>query len=496
MHLLCMLLCFAYISAGINSRVVDKSSSSCIVSLTIPEENLKSVCERGKHYQSEQKLRSVETQLHTLRRKVNNIDARIAYTITRRHTHVSDISERILTLENQFSNLQSKFTNTRNEDITNWTDDFNKKGRPSSLVSDNPNLSEDWFKRQNIEEVIKREVTNFEQKLKKDIEEMILSNRNSQQILFLDKNVQNDKEFVGDNSSSDTDLDAREENSRKDQLKEQLANASQNENLFGDDGKISFLRMIDGSKTDERKQNANSPSTYYIDRNIDLQYKRRFEAIEHDIETLANGLASLHQNMFESEDVKKAYETEKNAMESEILEKIRNDMTPLESETEYTKNQTIIISKLLRATIKSQEEMHARAQNMNATFRLKSFNIEKDILILSGKLDALNGTLNPAYGDTFSVGEAVNVLKIEDSLDFLHEIKQTWPSVISNLTHLAVKQEQLSSIVYESIVELEDKKEKCGVQNPQVDLRNSYSCNGYHTRTIMIFILPVFLKTF
>ena len=215
----------------------------------------------------------------------------------------------------------------------------------------------------------------------------------------------------------------------------------------------------------------------------------KFEQIEHDMETLANGISVLHDNMFEYKDIKKQFSQEKTRMENNILQKLRSEYNVLNMKVEYTSNQLQIVSDLLHATAKSQKDLQTKIQNFNATFNLKSYKTDMNILEIASRLDALNETISQNGTDILKVSDTKQKAYVEDAIMFVSNIKTMWPILIENVTALSSRENELFKILNRSLEnhELED----------DIDNRHTlrHECNNAGLRCFGFNFLEIFIVT-
>lgn len=209
-----------------------------------------------------------------------------------------------------------------------------------------------------------------------------------------------------------------------------------------------------------------------IDKKFEKKYQRlredcqrnekaehKLEIIERKIETLANGMASLHENMLSNQDIRDQFKFDKLTLKNGMLSLLNEESNPLRMEIEYLKNQTQVTSKLIQATVNSQKQTQASVQIFNATFKLNNYYTDKRLDRMSEEIHQLNLTLNPEYEDLYTLEESLHMIDVDNTVEFVREIRYIWPSVLDNLTAIAQMHETDLHSIEESFKHVENKFE-------------------------------------
>ncbi|XP_060556407.1 uncharacterized protein LOC132717041 [Ruditapes philippinarum] len=486
--LLRYIMVFSKMAIVLCTVAVKDPQDNCMVSLMVPKESLKTVCTGGSDYQTDQKLKSVESQLNSIRHDIGRINVRLTYTLNHGRDN-GEISKRLEKLENSVTNIQTNLTRERDTDRVKEVvvETFNRK-RIVRLIKST--LRKEMGE---MKEEIKRDIHyEFRQQLKHDIRNE-LNSYMSQNSKFLDEfnteillnraggydskrdydpsskvEKHNTKEMANNNKRhvmeryDTTDSAFNNELPEKPQSKIFQSDSESTKDLDIKDAIVilnsevkkhldkqtSKVKEIVGQHLNQTQVKLNKLSENF-DKKLDSKYvdvfkdnkgyqdiSGRIEQMEHAIETLGNGLSSLlHDNMLSGE-IKRTFELEKVAMENRLLSKLSSESYPIKLEIENLKNQTISVSNLIQATSKSARQTQFSLQIFNATVKHKHYNLERSIKQMTEQINKLNETLNPDYEDTFDFGQALNEIDIQNAVDFVHKMKDTWPSVLHNITSL------------------------------------------------------------
>ncbi|XP_053375675.1 uncharacterized protein LOC128547329 [Mercenaria mercenaria] len=480
------ILILTKVSVPIYSSTVAKPSNNCIVSLSIPQENIKTVCDGGDSYHIDQKLRSTDIQISSLRHKINNMNVRLAYTLTQdgKCNCATYIPERLLTVEQNVANLQAKFTKLGQYDETNPTNKGLRNKKNVRWVSDDSVIEREEITKKKFARIIRNIIRKELKIIKQEKQRNVLHNH---EYFGQESRIkQNLDKLLGVMRVADLELDRKSALS-KHNIKHMQADDSFVENR---PGIFSFVKAMPENEKSEHYTPEDKLNDSGFNDNDKGHMTRRMEEMEHDIETLANGIAALHENMFDSKDIRIQFEDEKISMENRILEKCSKEYHSLKLEIEYMTNQTQIVYKLLQATVKSQKQLQASIQNFNATFKLKNYDIERNISRISSQLDTLYGTLDlyPSYSDT-NVDDTIKMLEMEETVAFVGEIKNIWPTLVSNLTTIAIRQEDIMKVVDNSSRKYETEIE---TMNKYEQSQNSTARNNLRSYRLILVIINIF----
>ena len=486
---------------------INDQQDNCMVSLMVPRESLKSVCTDGNNYQTEQKLKSVESQLDSIRHDINKINVRLTYTLNHGRDK-GDIADRLVKLENSVMNIQTNLTretdSVKEKEVN--SDTFNRK-RIVRLIKST--LRKEMG---DMKEEIKRDIHyEFRQQLKDDIRNELLSYMLQNNKLLNDFNTEILLNGVDNHDNRHYDPNSRKEKhyrkelaNNKRHVKEmfhsmdsafnnELPEKPQSRILQSDtdsnrdlDIKDAIVILNDEVKKHLDKQTSKvkeivgqhlnqtdakiSKLTENVDKKLDTKYEdvfkdnkgykeinERIEQIEHDIETLGTGLSSLlHDNLLSGE-IKRTFELEKVAMENRILSKLSSESYPLRLEIENLKNQTLAASNFIQATSKSARQTQLSLQSFNSTFKLKHYYLERDIRKMTEQINELNKTINPDYEDEMNFEQVLNDIDIQNAVDFVQKIKDIWPTVLSNITSIVQEHKNDFNFVQEGFEHVRNK---------------------------------------
>ncbi|XP_045175394.2 uncharacterized protein LOC123536343 [Mercenaria mercenaria] len=469
---------------------INDPQDNCMVSLVIPKESIKTACTGGSNYHTDQKMKSVESQLLSIRRDMNSLNIRLTKDTLNQNLQrrdKSEISERLFKLENSVASLQTNLTKEREhgngKEVNMET--FNRKKMVRLIKS---TLRKEMGV---LKEEIKRDIHyEFRQQLKDDIRSELLSyiiqsnklvNGINSEVLF------NGVEHYGDRNyydpSSHTEKHYRREfvnNKRPIQERYETMDSAVNNELpekpqsrilqtesetkeldikeaiviLSDevkkhlDKQTKKVKEIVGQHLNQTESKLSKVSDN-LDKKFDTKYENvfkdnkgykdisdRIEQIEHDVETLSTGLSSLLQANTLSGEIREQFDLEKVALENRILSKLSADSNPIKLELENLRDQTQATSNLIQATAKSQKQTQYSLQNFNATFKLKNYYLEQSIRTMTEQINQINKTLYPDYEDSFSIGETLHELDMYDAIDFVAEIKDIWPAVLQNISSI------------------------------------------------------------
>lgn len=459
-----------------------------MISLVVPETSIKTVCDKDDRYEIDQKLKSVDSQFSSLRREINNINVRLAYTSARNSKYVRNISEQVLNFKEHMTVLREEVKNKEIPEITNIIKESSgnrMKSRGIKMKADLPCLPVNCFQKKIIRRILRDLVRKEFKKIQtKIIQETSLEELNSLlegvKLSHFDKNINTIK--------NDNDLQAR--------TTYMQADSSYGKGTLRDE----YVEQSNEQMTSKHKMNGQSNiNDFTVYSGNEMRYQTRLEEIEHDVETLANGLMALHENMFDIKEIKRQFEIDKEVMENTILMNLRDDNDLLNIKLEYIENQTKIAFRLLHATVKTQTQLQASLQNFNATFKLRNHEIQTDILRLNTQLNILNDTISPNYIDVLSLEDAGAILDIENTVAFVQEIKRAWPNVTVELAHMKRMQKELFDKINDTVertenfamdVEMADAGEKQRLADWD-PLEKNNTCNDSSQFLFIVLILTV-----
>lgn len=461
----------------------NEPQENCMVSLVIPKESIKTSCSGGSNYYTDQKLKSVESQLSSIRKDMNNFNIRLTYTLSRgtNERDTVELSRKLDKLEATVKDLQTNFTREQDNEKEAFADTMNRRKFVRLIRS---TLRKELA---NIKEDIKRDIHyEFRQQLKDDIRSELKSYavRNNKLVHGINSEillntVENDfdqyersntyrvnKQHRPDpnnqltniytdhdtfESALNNELPEKpqskiiqpESQAEKLDIKEAIVilnnevvkhlekQTKQVKDIVGHHLNVTESKLSTVSENLSKKFETMSPGREY------KEISQKFEQIEHDISTLGTGLSSLLQenNIFSNE-IKKQIELEKVGIERSIISKLSGRSNPLKLELENLKNKTQAMSNLIQATANSQKQTQYSLQNFNATYKLKNFYLEQSIRRMTEQIQELNMTINPEYDGILTVDEALHEVTIEDTINFVAEIKDLWPAVLENISSI------------------------------------------------------------
>ena len=436
-----------------NLKVVSNASKGCEDESTIPDDSLKPVSDSTNNYLVSQKLRSTECQLISLKRHINALSIKLAYMYNLRgHTKCRCETSTAVNLQSEESIKHVHIDITNPENIEDRTLSRVMNQIIKQLSRSNKITGKIYMKQlaRRVRTILRRELSTFKQ----DLAWLIVHKYEFPRTNIL---VQRKHDFERRNINTDVMKHHIVPKTRS--MDHPKAYVQADSVSYHDASAIRSLYKRSGSNY------ANNDAV-----KIRKYMTSKFEQIDHDMETLANGISVLHDNMFEYKDIKKQFSQEKTRMESNILQKLRSEYNDLNMKVEYTNNQLQTVSDLLQATVKSQKNLQSKIQNFNATFKLKIYKTDMNILNIMSRLDALNETLNKNYNE--NVSDATQVKDMEDTIAFVSKVKDIWPTLVKNVTAVRTKENELLNILNKTLEKYDRKVD--------VDTRHSLrqNCNS------------------
>lgn len=468
-----------------SSMTINEPQENCMVSLVIPKESIKTSCGGGSNYHTDQKLKSVESQLSSIRKDMNNFNIRLTYTLSHgaNERDTAELSRRLDKLQATVKDLQTNFTKEQDNEKEAYADTMNRRKVirliRSTLRKELANIKEDIKRdihyefRQQLKDDIRSELKSYavrNNKLVHGINSEILLNtiendfdqiersnnyrvnkqhrpdaNNQLRNIYTDHNTfesalnnelpeKPQSKIVQPESQAKEKLDIREaivilKNEVEKHLDKQTKKVK---DIVGHHLNITESKLSTVSENLSKKFETMSPGREY------KEVSRKFERIEHEISTLSTGLSSLLQenNIFSNE-IKRQIELEKVDIENDIISKLSGRSNPLKLELKNLKNTIQAMSNLTKATANSQKQTQYSLQNFNATYKLKNYYLEQSIRRMTEQIQELNMTINSEYDSILTVDEALHVVTIEDTINFVAEIKDLWPAVLENISSIA-----------------------------------------------------------
>lgn len=536
MFLTYLCLIFIYSCGVLIIRATEDTEpkDNCMLSISIPKENLKAVCDKDQSYHTQQKFRSVESQLTTIRREMNDLHIRLTKMLS-----FSNQERNLQEITDKMQNLETLIIPKIEKSLADLQKDL---GDENSGETDEKKMSlVEMFGRKrlarqiriqiqkemaDIKGEVKQEIRNeLIQEIKEEIRNELLSytkrdskllNGINSEILLntisdfnpeeLEKGENEGRyKFYGAYYDTKPQYEERTSGSEEDFYR----SATQNEfpenrhpHVLQDESKSAFElnRIIDTLQKEVKKHldmqtkqvkdivgkhlNQTVTKCENAAGNVDIKYERKlksiteeiikderverkFDRIENDIETIVQAIHSMRESRDEITDRALA---EQQMLESYMKSTLEKSAAHLQDEIEYLKNQTGILSKINQGTAQLQRMTQFAVQHLNATFKLKTYFLEKNITRMAADIEQLNKTINPDYGD-FDTDEALHQIDVEDTINFVKDFKDVWPTALDNITYLGITQSKSVENVDKMLENI--KYQFNTVNNNHTDLRKS-----------------------